>query len=166
MKKLSKIALVALVLLVIAVIPLYYYTRPDASQPTGMLQIKGNVANPANLSYTEITEYPSITLQVTVKGNQGGNGDFTYTGVTLKTLLEQAEINSNATSIFIQASDGYGTTLTLEEANKDSAFIAYKKDGAAMTPLTEGGEGPFRLIIADDEFAQRWIRGVAAIVVS
>jgi len=166
MKNLTKIALISFAILVIAAVPLYYYARPDTSQPTGTLQIKGNVVNPVNLSYTEIETKPSITMQVTVKGNRGDNGNFTYTGVTLKTLLEQAEISSNATSVFIQASDGYGTTLNLEEANKGNVFIAYKKDGAPITPLSKGGEGPFRLIIADDEFAQRWVRGVVAIVVN
>lgn len=166
MKKLTKIALIALIALVIAAFPLYYYAHPDAPQPTGTLQIKGNVANPANLTFEMLEAYPATTMQVTVKGKQADNGDFIYTGVTLKTLLQQAEISDNATSVFIQASDGYGTTLTLEEANKETTFIAYQKDGAAMTPLNDGGEGPFRLIIADEEFAQRWVRGVAAIIVN
>jgi DMSO/TMAO reductase YedYZ molybdopterin-dependent catalytic subunit len=166
MKKSTKIALVAFIVLIIAVIPLYYYTRPDASQPTGTLQIKGKVGNPANLTYTQLEAYPAITLQVTVNGHQGGNGVYSYTGVTLKELLTEAQISSNATSIYIQASDGYGTTLTMQEAQKDNVFIAYKKDGATLSPLSEGGEGPYRLVIGYDEYSQRMVRGVAAIEVS
>lgn len=165
MKNSTKIALVALVILVIAVIPLYYYTRPDAAQPAGTLQIKGSVLNPANLTYTQIAAYPSISMQATINGHQGGNGNYTYTGVTLKEILTQAEASSNATSIYIQASDGYGTTLTMQEATKADVIITYQKEGKTMTPLNEGGEGPFRLIIGSDEYSQRSVRGVIAIEV-
>ena len=91
---------------------------------------------------------------------------YSYTGVTLKELLNRAQVASNATSVYIQASDGYGTTLTIQEAQKDNVFIAYKKDGATLSLLSEGGEGPYRLVMGDDEYAQRWVRGVVAIEVS
>jgi DMSO/TMAO reductase YedYZ molybdopterin-dependent catalytic subunit len=166
MKKSTKITLVAFVILVVAVIPLYYFTRPDATQPAGTLQIKGRLTNPANLTYAQLAAYPAVSMQITINGHQGGNGNFTYTGVTLKELLTQAGTSSNATSVYIQASDGYGTTLTIQEATKSNVFIAYQKEGATMTALKYGGEGPFRLVIASDEFSQRSVRGVVAIEVS
>ncbi len=168
MKKSTKIALAVFIVLIIAVIPLYYYTRPDASQPTGTLQIRGSVGNPANLTFAELEAYPSTTKEVTISSSShhSDDGNYTYTGVTLKELLIQAQVESNATSIYVQASDGYGTTLTMQEAQKDNVFIAYKKDGAALSLLTDGGEGPFRLIIGDEVYAQRWVRGVVTIEVN
>ncbi len=166
MKKSTKIALVVLIVLVIAVIPLYYYTRPDASMPPETLQIRGATGSPVNLTLAQLQTYTLTSLQVTINGHQGDSGTYTYKGVTLKELLTQAQAGSNATSIYIQASDGYGTTLTMQEAQKDNVFIAYQKDGAALSKLKDGGEGPYRLIIGDDEYAQRWVRGVAAIIVS
>jgi Sulfite oxidase and related enzymes len=168
MKKSTKIALAVLVVLVIAVIPLYYYTRPDQSQPTGTIAIKGLVAYPANLTYSQISAYPSITREVALysSGHHSDDGNYTYTGVTLKEILAQAQVSSNATSVYIQASDGYGTTLTMQEAQKDTVFIAYQKGGSAMAPLSDGGEGTYRLIISSDQFAQRWVKGVVSIEVS
>jgi DMSO/TMAO reductase YedYZ molybdopterin-dependent catalytic subunit len=166
MKNSTKIAITVLAVLIVAAIPLYYYTRPDTTQPAGTLQIKGTVANPTNLTYTQLAAYPAISMQITINGHQGGNGNYTYTGVTLKELLTQAGASNNATSVYIQASDGYGTTLTMQEATKADVFIAYQKEGASMTALKDGGEGPFRLVIASDEFSQRSVRGVVAIEVS
>jgi DMSO/TMAO reductase YedYZ molybdopterin-dependent catalytic subunit len=166
MKKSTKIALGVFIVLIIAVIPLYYYTRPEATQPSGTLQIRGKVGSPANLTFTQLEDYPTVTLQVSINGHQGDNGNYGYTGVTLKELLNQAQVENNATSVFIQASDGYGTTLTIQEALKDNVFVAYKKDGAALSLLSDGGEGPYRLVMGDDEYAQRWVRGVVAIEVS
>jgi DMSO/TMAO reductase YedYZ molybdopterin-dependent catalytic subunit len=168
MKKSTKIALLFLVVLVVAVVPLYYYTRPDGSQPTGTIAVKGLVAYPANLSYTQLEAYPSVTREVALysSGHHSDDGNYTYTGVTLKEILSQAQVYSNATAVYIQAADGYGTTLTLNEAKKDSVFIAYQKDGSALTLLSSGGEGPYRLIISGDQFAQRWVKGVVSIEVS
>ena len=45
-------------------------------------------------------------------------------------------------------------------------IIAYQKDGAPLTPLKNGGEGPLRLIVGTDQYAQRWVRGVVSIQVS
>jgi DMSO/TMAO reductase YedYZ molybdopterin-dependent catalytic subunit len=168
MKKSTKIALTIFIVLIVAVIPLYYYTRPDASQPSGTLQIRGAVSNPANITYAELSAYLSITREVTVSssGHHSDDGNYTYTGVSIKEILSHAQVLSNATSVYIQAYDGYGTTLTLQEAEKDGVFIAYLKDGEALTLLSDGGEGPFRLIISTDQFAQKWVRGVVSIAVS
>jgi DMSO/TMAO reductase YedYZ molybdopterin-dependent catalytic subunit len=168
MKNSTKIAVLVFAVLIVTAIPLYYYTRPDPAQPSGTLQIKGAVANPANLTYTQIAAYPSITREVALlsSGQHSDDGNYTYTGVSLKEILTQAQINNNATSVYIQASDGYGTTLTVQEAQKDGVFIAYLKGGSALTQISDGGEGPFRLIISSDQYAQRWIRGVVTITVS
>ena len=164
--KSTKIALIAF-FLIVAVFPLYYFTRPDASTPDS-LQIKGNVNAPITLTLDQLETYPSATLQVTLSSSSRPqeNGIFNYTGVLLKDLLNQAQVCSNATSVYVQASDGYGTSITIQDAQDQNAIIAYQKDGAPLTALKVGGEGPLRLIIGNDEYAQRWVRGVAALEVS
>ena len=94
------------------------------------------------------------------------NGVFNYTGVTLRTLLEQANVSTNATSAYIQASDGYGTTIPIQDAMNQNTIIAYQKNGVPLMALKDDGEGPLRLIIGSDQYAQRWIRGVTIIEVS
>ncbi len=168
MKKSTKIALIVFFILIVAAIPLYYFTRPDASQPADTLQVKGDVNNPTTLTLAQLEALPATTLQVTLSSSshQEENGVFNYTGVSLSVLLGQTQANTNATSVYVQASDGYGSTLTMQEAQNEKTFIAYQKDGALLTQLKDGGEGPLRLIIGDDVYAQRWVRGVAAIEVS
>ena len=168
MNKTTKIALIVFFLLIIAAIPLYIYSRPDLAGPDVVLQIKGKVSNPMNLTLTQIQTYTPTTLQVTVSSSSHSeeNGDFNYTGVPLEDLLSQSQLSSDASSVFIQASDGYGLTLTLQEAQNQNTIVAYQKDGSPLTLLKDGGEGPLRLIIGGDEFAQRWIRGVVSIEVS
>jgi len=167
MKKTSKIALAILIILVAAAVPLYFYTRP-APVPQGTMQITGQVSNPMNITLSQLQSYTPTTLRVTLtSSNQpSGSGVFNYTGVLLSTLLQKAGVSANATSIYIQASDGYGTTLSMQDAMSQKTIIAYQKDGEALTPLKNGGEGPFRLIVGTDQYAQRWVMGVVSIQVS
>jgi len=168
MQRNTKIALLVFFVLIVAAVPLYIYTRPDAASEADSLQIKGDVANPQTLTIAQLEAYPKVTLQVTLTSSSQAqdNGNFSYTGVRLKDLLNDAQVNGNATEVFVQAQDGYGTTLTMTEAQNQNTIIAYQKDGLALTLLKDGGEGPLRLIIGDDEFAQRWVRGVAALEVN
>jgi DMSO/TMAO reductase YedYZ molybdopterin-dependent catalytic subunit len=167
LNKNKKIALALIIVLVAAAVPLYFYTRPAAVQE-GTLQIKGQVSNPLNVTLSQLQTFTPVTVQVTLSssGQPSANGVFNYTGVPLGTLLEQAHVSSNATSVYIQASDGYGTTISMQDAMRQNTIIAYQKDGKLLTPLKNGGEGPFRLIIGNDQYAQRWVEGVVVIEAS
>ncbi|MFA7080804.1 MAG: hypothetical protein WC203_07885, partial [Candidatus Bathyarchaeia archaeon] len=66
MQKTTKITLTIFFLLIIAVIPLYYYTHPDANQPEGTLQIRGNVNNPINLTLAQMKTYQPVTVSVSL----------------------------------------------------------------------------------------------------
>jgi DMSO/TMAO reductase YedYZ molybdopterin-dependent catalytic subunit len=168
MKKSTKITIIVFVCLIIAVIPLYYASRPGPMQAGVDLQITGKVANPINFTISQLQAIQSTTIQVTLTSSSRveDNGVFNYTGISLSSLLAQANIQDSATSIYIQASDGYGTTLTIQEANNPNTIIAYQKDGSPLTLLKNDGEGPLRLIIGNDQYAQRWIRGAVAIIAS
>lgn len=165
MKAATKATLVIVIALVIAAIPLYIYTRPPQAQEGTLLQIKGQVTTPANISLSQLQTLAATTVQVTLSSSShtSDNGVYNYTGVKLSTLLEQAGVSSSATSVFVQASDGYGTTIPIQDAVNQNTIIAYQKNGTSLTQLKDGGEGPLRLIIGSDQYAQRWVRGVAAI---
>jgi DMSO/TMAO reductase YedYZ molybdopterin-dependent catalytic subunit len=167
MKKSTKLALALFIILVVSAIPLYFYTRPAQVQE-GTVQIKGQVKNPLTITFSQLENYTPRTLEVTLSSSSriSDNGVFNYTGVTLRTLLEQANVSANATSVYIQASDGYGTTIPIQDAMNQNTIITYQKNGAPLTELKDDGEGPLRLIIGSDQYAQRWIRGVVAIEAS
>ena len=161
-----KIVLVFFVALVIVAIPLYYYTRPTTPE-SAALQIRGEVNNPSNMTLAELKAYTPTTVQVTVSSSSRptDNGDFNYTGVQIAELLNQAQISDDATGVYVQASDGYGTTIPIQDALNQNTIIAYEKNGEPLTELKDDGEGPLRLIIASDQYAQRWVRGVVAVEV-
>jgi DMSO/TMAO reductase YedYZ molybdopterin-dependent catalytic subunit len=166
LKKSTKIVLVLFIFLIFAAGPLYYYTRPETTQ-NDTLQIKGKVNNPTILTLSQLKTQQSSTIQVTLSSSSkpSDNGVYNYTGVQLPELLAQANTLDSATFVYIQASDGYGTTIPIQDAMNQNTIIAYQRNSTSLTALKNGGEGPLRLIIGSDQFAQRWVRGVVAIEV-
>jgi len=166
-KKTNKITLIAIVIIVAITVPVYFYMRQNAGTE-GSIRIKGAVSNPGNFTYSQLKAFSPVTVQVTLTSSShaADNGVFNYTGVPLKVLLEQAQISANATSVYVQAIDGYGTTIPIQDAMDQNTILAYAKDGSPLTDLKNGGEGPVRLIIGNDQYAQRWIKNVASIEIT
>ena len=168
MKRNTIIVIAIFVVLLVAVMPLYYYTRPPAATTEeASLQIRGAVGDPTNKTLTQLRSYTPTTVQVTISSSSRpqDNGVFDYTGVKLKTLLDQSQVLDHVTSVYVQASDGYGSTIPIQDALNENAIIAYQRNGTALILLKDNGEGPLRLIIGNDQYAQRWVRGVVAIEV-
>jgi DMSO/TMAO reductase YedYZ molybdopterin-dependent catalytic subunit len=80
--------------------------------------------------------------------------------------LKTLQAPSNATSVFVQASDGYGTSIPIQDAMQQDTIIAYQKDDQLLSALKDAGEGPLRLNYWQrPDLRKRWVRGVAAIEV-
>ena len=166
MKKANKIVSIAFVILVAITVIMYFYPQQNP-RIDDIIIIRGAVSNPENLTVSQIEAFSPVTVQVMLmnRPDPSENGAFNYTGVTLKALLDQAQIFTNATSVFIQAPDGYAVTLSMQDAEKSTTILAWQKDGSPMTPLSTGGEGPIRLVMGDQSFPHDWVKGVSLIVV-
>jgi len=115
------------------------------------LTVAGLVENPLNLSWTEIVAMPKSTVnaalvcvdfpgKIVMQGN--------WTGIKLRTLLEEAKPLPSAIKVAFFAADGYSTDLTVETAMRDNIILAYEKDGA---PLNDS-----RLVVPD-KWGYKWI---------
>ncbi|MGD6932876.1 MAG: molybdopterin-dependent oxidoreductase [Candidatus Bathyarchaeia archaeon] len=167
MKKSTRTVIIIFALLIIATVPIYLYMRQSVGSKDS-LQIKGAVSNPLNMTYSFLKTLTPVTVQVTLTSSKtpADNGVFNFTGIPLSILFEQVQICENVSSVYVQAADGYGITVPIEDVlHNEQAIVAYERNGEPLKSITEGGDGPFRLIIGTDEYAQRWIRGVAVIEV-
>lgn len=114
-----------------AATPVHAQSSPSDWQ----LTVTGLVANPFNLTLSEMQALPQTTVNaslicvdqpgyVVAKGN--------WTGVKLWYLLETAGVSSDAVKVAFFAADGYATDLTLTTAKRDDVVVAYQKDGLAL----------------------------------
>lgn len=132
------------------------------------LTVTGLVDSPLNLSGTEIVAMPKSTVnaaivcvdfpgQIVMQGN--------WTGVKLRTLLEEAKPLPSAIKVAFFAADGYSTDLTMATAMWDSVILAYEKDGEPLNDLRLVVPGKWgykwisqliRIELVDFNFLGRW----------
>lgn len=94
-----------------------------------------------------------------------------YTGVPMSKLLESVGVTLGASLkgkrlaefVVVQAADGYRALFSLAEIDpmfrERSLLLCYRKNGSALPD----GEGPLRLVVADEKRHARWVRQVTAI---
>jgi DMSO/TMAO reductase YedYZ molybdopterin-dependent catalytic subunit len=121
------------------------------------LNVTGLVENPLKLSWTEIFAMPKTTVDaaiicvdfpdtVVTQGN--------WTGVKLRTLLEEAKPSPDAIKVAFYANDGYSTDLPIATTMQDNIIVAYEKDGAPLNDL--------RLVVPN-KWGYKWIRQLTRI---
>ena len=69
--------------------------------------------------------------------------------------------HSAVNSVPFTSLDGFFTALALDEALH--ILIVFEEDGEPLSARDAGGTAPFRLVLAQDRFPQRWLRNVAEI---
>jgi DMSO/TMAO reductase YedYZ molybdopterin-dependent catalytic subunit len=124
----------------------------DSSEWT--VQVDGEVANPVNLTFTELLAMPpaSVYAELYCYGKLVTSG--VWTGVTVSYVLEKAEFNPQARSLEFYAEDGYKVTLPISARG----LIAYEIGEQAL-PET------LRLVLPGAN-GDRWISMITHIYVS
>ncbi|MCW4030682.1 MAG: molybdopterin-dependent oxidoreductase [Candidatus Bathyarchaeota archaeon] len=143
---------------------------PSASPiPDWNVSITGNVNSPQTLSLSQIEALPATTINATLRssGHPEDNGDYQFTGVTLWSLLQQAEIKAGASMVTVRASDGFSALFLVSEVEGNSqVLLAYLKDGQPIQVEAQGGDGPVRLVAGSDVYANRWVKFAVGIEVT
>ncbi|HJT48382.1 MAG TPA: molybdopterin-dependent oxidoreductase [Nitrososphaeraceae archaeon] len=102
------------------------------------LNVKGLVAKPTQLSYTELRNMSSIEEFATLECVSNKlDGDLISTavwkGVRLKDILEKAEISLRAKYIVFRCYDGYDVGIPIERGLSEGTILAYDMNGASLT---------------------------------
>ena len=128
---------------------------------TYRLTVEGLIENPLNLSYEEITAYPSVTEVVLLICPRVFYDNAEWTGVPVADILRQAKVKPEAEKVYFEAAGGYRQSLTIEEATSDGVFLAYEVNGQPL-PLEHGY--PLRLV-ARGKYGSRWVKWLTHIEV-
>ena len=129
---------------------------------TYRLKVTGKVGTPLSLSYDQILKYPSLTETVLLicPGFFANNGR--WTGVNLKSLLEEAQIKKEAQYIDIVGAGEKRVRISLKTLDQKKTFLAYRVNGEVL-PQKHGF--PLRLVY-EDAYGSDWVKYVDEIAVS
>jgi len=129
---------------------------------TYRLKITGKVGRPLSLEYDQILKYPSMTEVVLLicPGFFSNNGR--WTGVNLKSLLQEARVKKEAQYVDINGAHGKGVRIPIKTLDQKKIFLAYRVNGETL-PQKHGF--PLRLVY-EDAYGFDWVKYVDEIAVS
>ncbi len=153
----------------------------ELSKPDYRLMINGMVDTPLVFTYEDLERFPRVTRTYFLEcaantgmewaGSQLNGSQFThgmihnmeYTGVTLRTLLEEAGIKPEGKWIYVEGADASsnGRSIPLEKA-LDDCLVAFKANGEALRK--EHGY-PVRLCVPGWE-GNMWVKWLRRIEVT
>ena len=122
---------------------------PVVDASSWKLNLMGLVDKPVNLGLDQIRSRPSISQMVTmscISNPVAGDliGTARWTGVPLKTILQEIGVKPGAKYIGIKSIDEFYESLSLTEAMDDRTMLVYEMDNA---PLTADHGFPLRIYI-------------------
>ena len=128
------------------------------------LTVDGAVEVPLSLTVEDLMDYPATTLMATLECYSPSIeliGNATWTGVSLKTIIEDALPFSEAKTIIFHAHDDYITNGKSLSAmmQRDDIILAYAMNGETLPP--EQGY-PLRLVMPGS-YGYEWIQWIKRI---
>lgn len=126
-----------------------YRSPPTIRLSDWSLSLKGLVERPITLTYEQLIEKAAVSRIVTLEcvGNTiGGDSISTaeWTGVTLRSLLEESGISERAYDVVFRAADGFSDSIRADHAMFGDVMVAHKMNGV---PLPQGHGFPTRAIV-------------------
>jgi DMSO/TMAO reductase YedYZ molybdopterin-dependent catalytic subunit len=128
---------------------------PKVDMARWRLQLAGAaLQGPGEVTYEDLQGFPAFKKRVYLvcPGLFGYSAD--WEGVPLALLLERGRARSTWSKVTFTALDGYSVSLTREEAESSTLFIALKVYGK---PLSPADGFPCRLV-ADGFTGGKWVR--------
>ena len=138
---------------------LHYGDVPTIDLARWRFEIEGLVEHPVSLTYDELTALPLRSTLCDIHCvTRWSRLDNRFEGIAAADLLARAKPRPEATHVLVRAAQGFTTNLPLADLDRPENLLAWKHDGAELTP--EHG-WPLRLVVPHLYFwkSAKWVRG-------
>ena len=125
------------------------------------LKVSGLVNHPLSLSYDELRCLPKITAKPTLICRGYFEDVATWSGASLKAILEKAGVQKEAKAITLSAAGGFEAYIPLKDALRDDNFLAYELEGKPL-PILHGF--PLRAVFPS-MMGNKWVKWLIEIKV-
>ncbi|MDR0886679.1 MAG: molybdopterin-dependent oxidoreductase [Clostridiales Family XIII bacterium] len=159
-KKSNLIIVISIVILIVAIAILSLINRnmmrlPDSGD--GLLLFSGNKTI-KEYTLNDIKNLPHIDVTKSIASGKHEDESGVFTGVPLETLLSDAasDWQGKYTEFIFKAEDGFTSSAFASDIEKgENVLVVYAKDGKPLKTKADGGNGPLRIVIVQDEFGNR-----------
>ena len=124
---------------------LHYGPIPTFDGANWDLNVSGSVGEPFTLSYQELRDLPTVTVDADMHCVTGWTTlDNTWEGVPFRAIRDRAKPTDEATWVIAHSAHGYTSDLSLQAMDGDDVLLAWRNHGEDLTP--EHG-WPLRLVV-------------------
>ncbi|MDR1291850.1 MAG: molybdopterin-dependent oxidoreductase [Clostridiales Family XIII bacterium] len=109
-------------------------------------------------SIDDLKSFPPVTVQKDIASGKHDDESGLFTGAPLEDVLDAAAPGWRSVykEFIFRAEDAFTSSVFASDIEKgDNVLIVYEQDGAPIPGGGEGGKGPLRVLIVDDEFGNR-----------
>ncbi|MCL1975504.1 MAG: molybdopterin-dependent oxidoreductase [Firmicutes bacterium] len=170
MKKADKNIYLILVLLLIMIITVAYFQRGDAELKRALAEnrqflVLQDGATVATVSLQDLLDLQPQEFTTRFATSISEPREVTLQGVELRDLLAALNIDMAYARFYIFSGlDGYYSPLSRGEVEKEqSIYICLAMNGELLKDSSQGGYGPFMMVIRGARFAQRWCKYIEAV---
>ena len=138
---------------------LHYGQVPRVDLATWRFEVSGLVEQPLSLTYDEILALPHQNTVCDIHCvTRWSRLDNRFEGIPVQEILRRARPKPEATFVLVHADPDYTTNLPLADLDRPENLLAFRHDGADLTP--EHG-WPLRLLVPHLYFwkSAKWVRG-------
>jgi hypothetical protein len=175
MKKMKKGTLILLIVIAVLVVAVAVFAILNAGSLEEKYKLEENAEFKITTGDTQITvtmddilSLDPVEFEATMDTSTTDPTPVMFTDVELKKILDYFNIDYSAAETYeVTALDGYASALTQEEVMTDeNVYIVIKKEGEALGTKSEGGSGPYMMIIRSATYSQRWCKFVEEITIT
>jgi DMSO/TMAO reductase YedYZ molybdopterin-dependent catalytic subunit len=139
---------------------LSYEPTPRFDTAAYRFKVWGTVAEPFELTWDELQALPRVNLTSDIHCvTTWSRYDNAWEGVSVREIIARAKPTEATQFVVAHSTTGYTTNMPYKDFDDDDVLIAFKHDGADISP--EHG-GPVRLVVPKLYFykSAKWLSGL------
>lgn len=163
-KNFKTIITVIAVLLIAVLVVINRNSVKEQEEMADKMQLSFIVNGGEKIYYYDETSADYINFDTQMKRKNGDVFDKTYSGIEMAVILKDIGVTlSQNTDIHIVCADNYEIRLSADEIlEKGNIYLITKENGNKLAEA----DGPFMLVINNDEFSTRWAKNVVQVKVN
>jgi DMSO/TMAO reductase YedYZ molybdopterin-dependent catalytic subunit len=106
----------------------------------------------------DLKKFPPFEIRKDIASGKHDDESGLFKGAPLEDILDDAvpDWKGKYKEFIFRAEDAFTSSVFASDVEKgDNVIIVYAQDGAPLPGSADGGKGPLRALIADDEFGNR-----------
>lgn len=151
------------VLLAAVILALAALNRPTDLPDSGSIALKAGEEEAAVYTMAQVAALPYVEVEKEIVSASYENEQGLFRGVPVRELWAAVGVEpADYRQMVVTAEDGFVSVYPVTELmESDSVLLIYAKDGQPLGSREEGGAGPFRILVVEDEFGNRCAKYVS-----